>query len=687
MTKGTLVEFRVQGTPRLGVLDSPQGRKNWLVLDEQGQVHSIHPRNFTFRLWGSYVEVHELTALREQAESLADPENLVVAWELLQEDGEGTDILGLSRLLFSSEDPPFCYAAYRLLMEDRLYFKQRGDLYEPRTPAQVEELRHQVEREQERERAWNRFLDKVRARVNGETVVWQKEDYPHLEVLEKFAVLGEDCPQKAAAQEILRAIQRQTTCRDSFDLLVDLGLWNVHENLALRRSQIPLQLPQGVAEVAQSRLHNPPPDPDPQRRDLTALKVYTIDDSSTQEIDDGISLEQRPGGGQRVWIHIADPARWVAPGDDLDLDARRRGATLYLPTGMIPMFPLALATGPMSLVQGQICAALSFGVDLTPEGAIADFEIVPSTIRPTYRLTYEDVDEMLSLGVTAEGELLALWDWAQVRQRWRNSQGAIAIHMPECVIEVEGEDTDEPTVDVHVIDDSPARQLVAEMMILAGEVAALYGETHTLPLPYRGQPQPELPPDEELMQLPAGPVRYSTIRRYMPRSEVGLTPTRHATLGLSHYCQVTSPIRRYSDLVAHYQIKAHLRGDPLPFSPEEVMQLVQGAGAAAYEASSVERQTKRYWAIEYLRRQGDQIWSVMVLRWLREGELFGLVLFEDLGLEFALRLDREVALGERFYVQVTRARPRSDSLKVTEVTLEPGQEPSPPAPVLPGAMG
>ena len=63
--------------------------------------------------------------------------------------------------------------------------------------------------------------------------------------------------------------------------------------------------------MAQQRLQSPPPDPDAERLDLTHLKVYTVDDASTQEIDDGLSLETLDDGTQRLWIHIADPTRWL----------------------------------------------------------------------------------------------------------------------------------------------------------------------------------------------------------------------------------------------------------------------------------------------------------------------------------------------------------------------------------------
>ncbi|MEL7228123.1 MAG: RNB domain-containing ribonuclease, partial [Cyanobacteria bacterium J06576_12] len=299
--------------------------------------------------------------------------------------------------------------------------------------------------------------------------------------------------------------------------------------------------------MVQQRINNPPPDADADRLDLTHLKVYTIDDESTREIDDGLSLETLSDGRPRIWVHIADPTRWLLPGDDIDLEARRRCTTVYLPTGMIPMFPEALATGPMSLRQGEVCCALSFGIVLSEAGAVEDYDIKASLIKPTYRLTYEDVDEMLELGLKAEPELNAIADWAKRRREWRKSQGAISINMPESSIKVIDEE-----ITIDVLENSQSRQTVAEMMILTGEVAARYGEAHALAIPFRSQPEPELPSDNELLQLPSGWVRDSAIRRCMPRSEMGINPARHATLGLDYYSQVTSPIRRYTDLLAHF---------------------------------------------------------------------------------------------------------------------------------------
>jgi exoribonuclease-2 len=680
--KGTLVEFRVQGDRRLGVVERPDGKTRWFVVDERSQSHSLAPRQVTYTVNKETYKPSDIPKFLEQVKPYLDPSSLEVAWELLVEGGETITPEEMANLLFSQSDAPHCYAAHCLLSDDKLYFKQKGEAYEARTVAQVAERKHQMEVEALKAKGQQEFLARVEQALKGEAVEWQRHDRQRLEGIEKYAALladtvrmgvnydtlGRAYPPSAPVLETMTLLGRPTTPQGAFQLLVDLGWWSPHENLFLRRSSIPVQFPQKVLEVAQQHLDFPPTDSDANRLDLTHLKVYTIDDETTTEIDDGLSWEVLADGRERVWVHIADPTRWLVPEDELDLEARKRGSTVYLPTGMIPMFPEILATGPMSLVQGRICCALSFGVVLGKTGAVEDYSIHTSLIKPTYRLTYEDVDEMLELGVQAEPEIAAIATWATRRKTWRYAQGAISITMPEAAIKVKGDE-----INIDILDDSHSRQLVAEMMILAGEVAARYGQTHNIPLPFRGQPQPELPPDQELLQLPAGFVRACAMRRCMPKSEMSITPLRHAGLGLDTYTQATSPIRRYSDLLTHFQLKAHLRGEVLPFSAEQLKEVMMTVTTITQEVTMVERQTNRYYALEYLRRHPEQIWPVTVLMWLREDSNLALILLEDLGLQLPMSFKRSVNLGEQILVKVIHADPQKDLIQFQEIIYQEAQ--------------
>jgi exoribonuclease-2 len=90
-----------------------------------------------------------------------------------------------------------------------------------------------------------------------------------------------------------------------------------------------------LQDTAAGLLARPPPDPDAATRvDLRGQRVVTIDDESTREIDDGLAVEHLPGGGHRLWVHVADPTRWLNGADHpLCVEALARTRTLYLPTG------------------------------------------------------------------------------------------------------------------------------------------------------------------------------------------------------------------------------------------------------------------------------------------------------------------------------------------------------------------
>lgn len=671
MEKGTLVEMKLHGDRRLVVIDRPEGKKHFQAIDENGNSHTIHPREINYVVKGNAENISfthtQIPTFLQKIENFFDPSSLEVAWEILIEDNQATDPNELANLLFSEISPVTAYAAYCLLSEDKIYFKQKGNLYEPRSSSQISELKHQAEAASQKAKLIEEFQQKLTEKLAGGDVTWTLSDRSRLECLERYALQGDETTDKAIAQELLNFAKRSKNEQAAFQMLVDLGIWSEHENLNLLRSQVPIRFANEVLAAAQACLIEPISDSMQElRNDLTHLHVYTIDDISTTEIDDGLSIETLEDGSKRIWIHIADPTRWVDPESPLDRDARKRGTSVYLPTGVIPMFPIELAAGPMSLIQGKVCHALSFAVDLDEEGAVANYEIMATLVKPNYRLTYEDVEEMLQLGV--EDDLERLAKFARLRKKWRVAQGAIEIHLPDTTVKVDPRpEAQGGGVTLELMEDSFSRQLVAEMMILAGEVAARFAQTNNIPIPYRYQDQPELPPLDTLMQLPSGPVREFAICRCMTKGSLGLYASRHSGLGLDAYAQVTSPIRRYSDLLAHWQIKAFLRYQALPFTAEMLTSILQAIDPAIWDANQVEKQSVRYWSLEYLRRNKDVIWEALMLDWLRENEKLALILIEDLGLKLPMRINRQIQVGDNLRIKTGEVDPRKDIIYFQEV--------------------
>ena len=230
-----------------------------------------------------------------------------------------------------------------------------------------------------------------------------------------------------------------------FDLLGQLGAWDKHEDLALLRSGFHISFTdfeeQAVVEALDRKENKHVLDTDLDtllglRQDLRHHKVYTIDSVSTSEIDDGLSVETVERVNEngenitkhRIWVHIADVDRWAPRDSELFEAARRRITSLYLPRGSIPMFPPQVAQEVMSLNVNQDVCALSLGVELNDDGSVdhSNLIVTPSLIRVAYRLSYDEVDEMLEEGIAynEEWQLGALLAAATKRRQFRVHNGS-----------------------------------------------------------------------------------------------------------------------------------------------------------------------------------------------------------------------------------------------------------------------
>ena len=201
--------------------------------------------------------------------------------------------------------------------------------------------------------AWAVFVGHVRT---GHT---EPSDVRYLREIETVA-FG-----RAAHSRVLRDLDREETPESAHALLLDLGYWAPTVN------PYPSRL-----EAATTQPDLPlPPLPDEPRRDLTHLAAFAIDDATTDMPDDALSYE-----AGRLWVHVADTAAIVSPDSPLDLEARGRGASLYLPEGAVHMLPPA-ATPLLALGLSEVSPALSFGLDVTPDGHVIAAEIIPSWVR------------------------------------------------------------------------------------------------------------------------------------------------------------------------------------------------------------------------------------------------------------------------------------------------------------------
>ncbi|KAK9829763.1 hypothetical protein WJX72_007759 [[Myrmecia] bisecta] len=682
---GALVEFQKDSRTALGLLQRPDGKRNWVVVDHRGNPHSLRPAQFSYVLPGRGYKEADMVAVQERVEQEADASLLQDAWEMVLEDNTMFTTEQMADFIFGSVEPWACYAAHRLLTEDRLYFKQAGrspPVFQARPEKDVRSMIAKQEADRKLAEEAALWLDSVQQAQKlpydqkPTAEVWHTGQFAErVRLLVDFALEAFMAPQhKAAAVALLQALGIHASPNSAADLLIGMGIWRPHEQVSLIRAGLTETFPPECQAEVEQVGQRPPPDADAAHRlDLRHHTVYTIDDASTTEIDDGLSVERLGEGRVRLWVHIADPTRWVPLHTPLDLEAQRRTKTLYLATGSIPMFPRALSDGLFSLRQGQDCCSMSVGVILAPDGSIAEQKLSTSRIRPAQRLTYDAVDEMLAGGDAASEDMQLLAQAAELRQQWREEAGAVQFNLPEMALRVADAHSDAPAVSISVLDQlaSPARRLVQELMILAGEAVANFGAEQGVPLPYRGQNAAVLPTAEELNAVPEGPCRAVMLRMRMTRS-VGSTaaPVPHAALGLPGYVQFSSPIRRYGDLLAHYQVKAQLRGEAPPFDVDTLEVLMEATNRVSRDFTGLEREVESYWVAHYFHHirttAPKQTWPALFLVWVRQDLGLARVLLEDLGLETVTRINRPLMPGERLQLACTFVDVRNGLFRLEE---------------------
>ena len=381
---------------------------------------------------------------------------------------------------------------------------------------------------------------------------------------------------------------------------------------------------------------------EPGRRDLRELPTFTIDPQSARDFDDALSAEWLPDDGRRVWVHIADVAAYVQEGSPLDLEARRRGTSVYVPGGVEPMLPAVLSNDACSLVPGADRLAVT--VELELRGAdVARASFYRSLIRSDARLDYERVDRIFAGRETAQEPWAAPLDAARAAaaalRRAREQQGALVLDSeePEFSFDRRGN-----VSEIRARTQTEAHRLIEHLMIAANEAVARLLQQRRAPCLYRVHerpdpqsiarlidqlasldvPTPPLPEHltssqaaelvGEISRLVDQTVRRtgrgrmalgSLVLRSLKQAYYSASNLGHAGLRSSAYCHFTSPIRRYPDLVCHRALLSTVGGGERAPRARDLAELGAWASERERAAMTIEREADdvaRCFALEQL---------------------------------------------------------------------------------------
>ena len=663
--RGTVVEFFVDKRLTLGVCLEAKGERFLILTEGDREINLPESRFLHVAPHAVNVQkgrdqlIQSLRDIAKRREELRSRIDLAEVWELVWAEPEAYDCAFLAGLVFGEEvTPDHTAAMYRACWDDTIHFSRKADTFVPNPPETVEQLLHQKIRKAERERELTAGAAFVKAIWEGHTPAPAElaAQGTWIELLREYALHDTEAPRYRLARDLLN--RAEVTAADApFRLLVRLGVWDEDENLLLLRLGVPTSFsPEVLQEAAHAAREVTEREVGKfdQRRDLTALHTMSIDSELTLDIDDAVSCEVADGLIS-LGVHIADPASVIRPDMLLDRDACDRATSLYFPEGKIPMLPPLLSEGALSLVAGQVRPAMSLLVTLTAEGEIVDYQITPSLIRVTERLTYQDADARIG----HEPRLTQGFEIAQRLRQSRFDNGAIALPIPQVDLFVDRD----KQVTMQLTDrEAPSQILVSEFMILANSLVGQFCAQRQIPIVYRGQAAPR---ETFPTSLTYDPVLHYRQQRAMSPARIGLQPTRHSSLGVDIYTTFTSPLRRYVDLLSHRQLHAYLeRGEPL-YDEERVKTILAEVEAGLSRAGTVDHDRRRYWLLRYLgQRQGEVFGGIVLDRFPRNY----LVLLPEVMQEIDIPVGgQELAPGDPVQVRIETVQPRTGTLKVTPV--------------------
>jgi ribonuclease R len=375
------------------------------------------------------------------------------------------------------------------------------------------------------------------------------------------------------------------------------------------------------------------------RKDLSELLMVTIDGADAKDLDDAVSLESLGDGAVRLGVHIADAGWYVKEGSALDLEAFARGTSVYFPDRVLPMLPPRISNHICSLNPQAPRLALSCLMDMDAQGQIVHYTILPTLIKVTQRLTYDQVQAFLDQGADCFSNpqlntmILEMGKLCHILRERRIKRGAVEFALPECKILVDEKGM--PT-DIYPRKQRLAEMLIEEFMILANETVAAHFHKLKTPFLYRVHEEPGADSIVELNRVLSafglfaktnkkGGVSSATYQKMLnvvkgrPEAQTvslvllrSMQHARYDSKALGHfglaskeYSHFTSPIRRYADLAIHRVIReAGMEGEMNPQRSRVLDKQMQRYAMQASErekvAEAAERDVEAFKKAEYM---------------------------------------------------------------------------------------
>ena len=425
---------------------------------------------------------------------------------------------------------------------------------------------------------------------------------------------------------------------------------------------------------------------DSQSAVFTAAPDYpfvSVDPANALDRDDSFFVEKKPEGGFAAHIALACPAVAWPFGGGLDKAVLRRASSLYLPEGDEHMLPAAVGRSLFSLDAGADRPALVVSVHLADNGETLQVTPRLARVRICDNLDLESCEEALGLPPKTDNSAPAAEDTALLRagkhalmlraamelagllQARRIAAGAVITERPDPEIRLHARDE---SVEVTIVNHPPVNRthlLVGELMVLVNSSLAVWARDRGIPLLYRTQ---DVALPREFAGIWTEPHDISRVVRALPPASLENAPRRHAGLGLAAYATLSSPIRRYVDLLNQGQLVSFFHDGVPRLNADALTSLLPMVSARTDAAAQVQRIRPRYWKLLFFRQQGDKQWWDAVVT--EENDAFVTIALPWAQLLVRGRrrqFDEKIDVGTHVQVRLGKVQPLFNEIHLLEV--------------------
>lgn len=674
---GCVIEFMQGDQPQLAwVLEEQSGKYRVLTINKR-EMKLAAPRLLP---WcgpcsdpaASRQEILDaLNMHQEKRGEIQAALDVMEIWELAQGEVPQARIEWFAGLLWESPGPDKVAALGRAMLAAKAHFKFRPPEFEIYPAEKVEARLAEQAAERERARVTDAgqtlFRSLWEARSKGRSFDASETDRVDEDVLERLRTLLREQIAKSGDEESDK-------------------LWNVLKKGLPEHPHLPLLLAQTWGLVPPH--HNHWLDEagyawgndwsEEHREEITAIETaleadttavdgkeyISIDSATTRDIDDAFFME-RKADGYRLSLALARPSALWSFGGELDRTVFSRGTSLYLPEGTAHMMPEELGTDAFSLLEGQKRPALVAEFEFDADGVLQQVTPELRWVRVKANITYETAEQAIAAG--SDEHLAVARELAGKLYDRRLESGAVVIRKPEPQVSVD-DPHGRPQVRIELKDAShEADLIISEFMILANSELPAWAHARGIPLLHRTQ---DIALPAEAKGEFCAPEEIFKVVKLLAAPAMEVQPRRHAALGVPSYAPLSSPIRRYTDLINSAQICSYLENGAPRLDREDIEALIAQISTRLGPVMQVQRFRPRYWKLLHLQQTRKELRPAVVVE--ENGPYPCLAMPE---LQINVRAPRKMLgdklyPGQRFQISFGRVDPLNNEIKIAEALEE-----------------